>query len=365
MADDCSPPVLTLICVSTIGIKILMMISSTSLHGHAYNRLPDVSQLKSPGDEHLEALWDLFVEYGVHRTYGLILVHKHAEIQPNQVMVHHGMSCSPVLNSDLGTRAISGRSFCLHYGVFQAYEYDSHTTVINLPNDPFLEAFRQYLVEERLDLTLGLTKIDPNLPPLMESCADGKVINSEPVSLEGAAAAQPIEWKFGEVDDCLPIVVVTNYHWALMRGPYKEIPGSTYTRFHAKNEPSSSDSVWIYEHHTVENVLERALLVRVCVAKINRPGRMEDLLAQVPVYPDNQPNWNCVAWVKTALEALDKESGICGILGPRRVDWETVRTEALDYVRMKKAAHRFDGKGDFDQSKAATYDLLTGKELIP
>ena len=37
----------------------------------------------------------------------------------------------------------------------------------------------------------------------------------------------------------------------------------------------------------------------------------------------------------------------------------------MAYVQRKKEAHRFDGQASYDISKAATFDLLEGKETIP
>lgn len=34
------------------------------------------------------------------------------------------------------------------------------------------------------------------------------------------------------------------------------------------------------------------------------------------------------------------------------------------YVAKKTAEHRFDGKGQFDQSKVPTWDAIEGRELI-
>jgi len=36
----------------------------------------------------------------------------------------------------------------------------------------------------------------------------------------------------------------------------------------------------------------------------------------------------------------------------------------MSYVKKKKDQHRYDGKGQFDMSKAATFDLIEEKETI-
>lgn len=101
------------------------------------------------------------------------------------------------------------------------------------------------------------------------------------------------------------------------------------------------------------------MLVRVLIAKVRNPARLEEVLARVPVGPDDDQDFNCVAWVKTALESLGD------VLAPELRDGSTVRIAAIDYARKKKDEHRWDGKGDYDQSKAATFSLLDGRELIP
>lgn len=55
-------------------------------------------------------------------------------------------------------------------------------------------------------------------------------------------------------------------------------------------------------------------------------------------------------------------------MGTSQLDWQIVRDTAMRYIEEKKTQHRFDGKakkGQFDNHKPATFDLLTGKELIP
>jgi len=74
-----------------------------------------------------------------------------------------------------------------------------------------------------------------------------------------------------------------------------------------------------------------------------------------------EPGWNCVIWAKEALTALQADGKA---LGTSNVDWSAVRDAAMWYVEKKKAEHRFDGKGDYDSSKAPTWDLLEGRDAI-
>ena len=66
--------------------------------------------------------------------------------------------------------------------------------------------------------------------------------------------------------------------------------------------------------------------------------------------------------MKEALEALQADGKA---LGTAVTEWGRVRDVAMNYCQKKKDAHRFDGKGDYDMKKAATYDLIEQKETIP
>lgn len=105
------------------------------------------------------------------------------------------------------------------------------------------------------------------------------------------------------------------------------------------------------------------ILVRVLVAKIENMERLASVLQSVPIR-GSEPRWNCVEWVKEALEMLRKDGKV---LGTSALGWQTVRDTAMWYVEKKAAQHRFDGKakpGQFDDTKVATYDLLEGKETM-
>ena len=47
------------------------------------------------------------------------------------------------------------------------------------------------------------------------------------------------------------------------------------------------------------------------------------------------------------------------------IKWDLIRDTTMAYRQRKKDEHRFDGQGKFDVQKAAMYDLIKGKELIP
>ncbi|RMZ90940.1 hypothetical protein DV736_g1832, partial [Chaetothyriales sp. CBS 134916] len=100
------------------------------------------------------------------------------------------------------------------------------------------------------------------------------------------------------------------------------------------------------------------LLIRIMIAKVEDNDSLCATLRHTPI-KQGQPGWNCVSWVKEALESLDANQTA---LGTRVTAWETVRNEAMAYCQRKRDQHRFDGQGDFDMSKVPTFDLIEGKE---
>lgn len=105
-------------------------------------------------------------------------------------------------------------------------------------------------------------------------------------------------------------------------------------------------------------------MVRVLVAKVLEVDRLSAVLKQVPVR-SGEEGWNCVLWVKEALNLVSADDRC---LGRKVTEWKAVRDAAMDYVERKKAEGRFDVKvvrGNPAMTKAATYDLIEGKEAVP
>lgn len=73
------------------------------------------------------------------------------------------------------------------------------------------------------------------------------------------------------------------------------------------------------------------------------------------------PAWNCVAWVKEALAALQKDSKT---IGTAKLDWEIVRDAATGYCQKQIDDNWFDGKARFGMKRPATYDILDKKETV-
>lgn len=95
---------------------------------------------------------------------------------------------------------------------------------------------------------------------------------------------------------------------------------------------------------------------------LRRKGRKEQQVeGDVPIR-DSVASWNCVYWVVEALKRLQEDGKA---IGTSELDWTKLRNTAMAYIERKKQEHRFDGRGSFDMSKPATYDLLEGAETIP
>lgn len=151
------------------------------------------------------------------------------------------------------------------------------------------------------------------------------------------------------------------YHWALVVGPKVETEDGVGARYHAKERPKlGGSSEWFFEEREIPLIPTSTLLVRIMVGKVEDGKRLVDILRNTPVR-QGQPGWNCVFWVKEALQALEASGKA---LGTNVVEWERVRNQAMSYCQQKKDQHRFDGQGNFDTSKAPTYDLLERKEII-
>ncbi|KAK4197067.1 hypothetical protein QBC40DRAFT_334422, partial [Triangularia verruculosa] len=150
------------------------------------------------------------------------------------------------------------------------------------------------------------------------------------------------------------------YHWALITGPKQEADASRGKRYHAK-EPRPG--MWEYSEQNTGTASTLMILVRIRVAKIKSMARLEQVLRGVPIRA-GQPGWNCVEWVREALSALARDGKA---LGSSRIDWQTVRNKAMQYVQQKAAQHRFDGRarpGQFNPRVVPTFDLLEEREVI-
>ena len=152
------------------------------------------------------------------------------------------------------------------------------------------------------------------------------------------------------------------FHWALIVGPKKEDDNGRGTQYHAVDRLSGPEkSQWRFEEKDIPLYADNMLLIRVAIAKVEKPDQLRDILRSVPLRPDTA-GWNCVAWVQEALETLVADGQV---LGTHVVDWAKVREAAVGYCDKKIEAHRFDGKGELDSKWPPTLDLMNNVEVIP
>ncbi|WPG98971.1 Hypothetical protein R9X50_00177300 [Acrodontium crateriforme] len=151
------------------------------------------------------------------------------------------------------------------------------------------------------------------------------------------------------------------YHWALFVGPKSERQEDIGHKFHAKQFSDSTINEWRFEERATTMLPVEMILVRIIIGKVENYDKMKELLRMIPVRPET-PGWNCVAWVREALEGLNDSSQI---LGTKQTEWSIVRDAAMQYCRSKVENHRFDGKGSgFDPGTVPTYDLTQKTETI-
>jgi hypothetical protein len=134
------------------------MMSLDPLPAAAYNNLPPLEAQPPVAREDLLECGQLFETYGLHHHWGIALLHRHAEIDPGQAMLHTRQSsdvdlCHPVS----ATASLSPAALLLNEdNHFQAYEYDMDTHRSAL-TAAFLQDFQQLLLARNLQNVLGLT----------------------------------------------------------------------------------------------------------------------------------------------------------------------------------------------------------------
>jgi hypothetical protein len=130
-----------------------------------------------------------------------------------------------------------------------------------------------------------------------------------------------------------------------------------------QNNAGIVTNVWAYEDRSVSLVPTSAILVRVLIGKVADTARLRTTFANTPIRAGyaGYEDWNCVSWVQEALTWAAQDGKV---LGTCQTDWANVRDTAMWYVNKKATEHRFDGEGDFDQSKVPTWDVLERKELV-
>jgi hypothetical protein len=130
------------------------------------------------------------------------------------------------------------------------------------------------------------------------------------------------------------------YHWALLAVPANDNSLQPIAiRFHARDYYNSPDQThWIYEEIHVSARGTPKLLTQTYIGDVIEQERLLEILRDAPV--KQEKGWNCVSWVRRAMEMIWAE----GILeGGRQDRWEALKLEALkgadaDIVRREARA---------------------------
>ncbi|CAK7562210.1 MAG: hypothetical protein SEPTF4163_000045 [Sporothrix epigloea] len=153
------------------------------------------------------------------------------------------------------------------------------------------------------------------------------------------------------------------FHWAIVVGPKLEDKNTRGRRFHAKENVQTVPNAWEYIEEETKTLQTMRLLTRIQIGKVRNMTALESILRAIPIRAGAINGWNCVAWVREALEMVARSDTA---MGTAVLDWAKVRDAAMAFTQAKIDSHRFDGKAvvKFDMDKTPTYDLIKGKELI-
>lgn len=151
------------------------------------------------------------------------------------------------------------------------------------------------------------------------------------------------------------------YHWALLVGPEDGPERARGKRYHLKEklDTITRQTEWYYEAVKISMRPTGQLLVRIMIADVEKPKRLEQLLSRV-LLVQNDPSWRCKHWVRDAILALKRDRKS---LGTTELDWDHLEATANWFVEFKKRQHRFDSIGGWDMRKVPTYDILERREI--
>ena len=96
-------------------------------------------------------------------------------------------------------------------------------------------------------------------------------------------------------------------------------------------------------------------------------GRVNQILREVPIpQVDNSSELgqdsDCAEWVQLAILALRRADAVSN----NGFTWDGIREEAFRYMRRKKQERRWEvGWKGGRQEDVATFDMLTGEEIVP
>lgn len=176
---------------------------------HQLNELDGISTVSGP-------IRQLFLDHGVQERFGVILLHKHLDMEPTERLVECGCTSSPwdvgdatspVVNKYEGT--IVPRSFRLMDGSFVPYEFGylhegQHPASEEDSDAHFLQEFGRFLGEHQLDRVIGLRDLDQHDPKLNVEVTEGRANIMMPRGSVPESQLIPAVWTFGlgEDDSC-------------------------------------------------------------------------------------------------------------------------------------------------------------------
>ena len=162
------------------------------------------------------------------------------------------------------------------------------------------------------------------------------------------------------------------YHYSLLIRP-KPSNAPAALKFHVHNKLQKADDIisqpWLYETIDILDIsLEPRLLACIAIEKILVPlGRVNQILREVPIPQiDNSSelgqDFDCAEWVQLAILALRRADAVSN----NGFTWDGIREEAFRYMRRKKQEKRWEvGWKGGRQEDVATFDMLTGEEIVP
>lgn len=162
------------------------------------------------------------------------------------------------------------------------------------------------------------------------------------------------------------------YHYTLLIPP-KPSNAPAALKFHVHNKLQKTDDIisqpWLYETIDIPDIsLEPRLLACIAIEKILVPlGRVNQILREVPIYQFDDPSgqgkgFDCLKWIQLAIPALRRADAVSN----NGFTWDGIREEALRYMRRKKQEKRWEvGWKGGRQEDVATFDMLTGEEIVP
>ncbi|KAF2431322.1 hypothetical protein EJ08DRAFT_733550 [Tothia fuscella] len=139
------------------------------------------------------------------------------------------------------------------------------------------------------------------------------------------------------------------YHYALMICPKNLTNSSQVLKYHVKNTLQAIDGAvsqpWRYEHTDISIITgESRLFVLVCIAKvIASTADIERVFSNIPIFQKDDvdeakaANFNCVEWVRLAIEAAADSNAVSHLL-----PWDVIKERSIACVEEKMREGRLE-----------------------